>query len=216
MHIIPSPCPNHIFDALMWKICTQEPRGAFSSPLTVLQVRIFRVLSSRFFILRWYAEIGSRILSSRNCSGQDESLKRELVWFRQCHFLATHFSNIPVRFSLRNRHAQTWNLQIMLPNFQTVIPGMQPMKLPRQLEGCSPAVACQRSKHLESLYHHRDTLWSWDASVRCMLVSFTYHPFSWGESWLLVSLSSDSIIPFLVSMHSLLACNACLATNFKN
>ena len=118
MHIIPSPCPNHIFNALMWKICTQEPRRSFSSPLTVLQVRIFRVLSSRFFILRWYAEIGSRILSSRNCSGQDESLKRELVWFRQCHFLATHFSNIPVRFSLRNRHAQTWSLQIMLPNFR--------------------------------------------------------------------------------------------------
>ena len=76
MHIIPSPCPNHIFNALMWKICTQEPRRSFSSPLTVLQIRKFSVLSSRFFILRWYAEIGSRILSSRNCSGQDESLKK--------------------------------------------------------------------------------------------------------------------------------------------
>ena len=45
------PCPNYVFDALIWTMCALEPRKSFRGLLAVMQAKISSVVSSRYFFM---------------------------------------------------------------------------------------------------------------------------------------------------------------------
>ena len=145
---MPNPCLGRV------DLENYRPGAAkvFSLPFFILQASGSRVVSSRYSFMM--------DVLCRHCSGQDELPQRQLVQFRQCHSWvssALHVSSIPVEFGSKDRRAQ--NLRFFeLPNVETLISGMQPMKLLRQMKGCAPSAACERLRHLKSLFHRRDAL----------------------------------------------------------
>ena len=54
-----------------------------------------------------------------------------------------------------------WSSKCLLQNAQGCQRPLDPMlQIWRKLKGCAPAAACKRLRHLKSLFHRRDTLWS--------------------------------------------------------
>ena len=184
------PCPNHVLDVLIWKLSALQ--SFFNTASEWIQSGLFKMF------------LHDGVFCVGIAAARMNLFKDSLYNFASATKGFLLHYNIPVEFGSKNHSAQ--NLRFFeLWKVETLISGVQPMKLLRQLKGCAPAAACECLRHLK-------TCEKFVSSLRHTVILKNHVSASSSFSWLL---GSSTLRSYSILIPHAQYCLSVCWSNFK-